>query len=212
MALVKLIHRIWLGDEPRPAEAESYGRQLAVLNPGTKVVDWTDKMIQPFGPYRGPRFRMVNEDLFDAATDVRERSDILRLELLRAYGGTYVDMDVEPKRGLEGLNPPDAFLGWEDDVYVCNAVIGATEAHPFIMLAIEELRRRCTNMPDAVLNERTGPVMLTAALHEAWRRGIEVRAYPPEIFYPYHHTELHRRGESFSSAYMVHHWNSARVA
>ena len=57
-------------------------------------------------------------------------SDYARLDVLRTYGGIYLDVDVEVRKSFTPLLEHGAFLGFMYDCNLGTAVIGARAGHP----------------------------------------------------------------------------------
>ena len=68
------------------------------------------------------------------------KADILRLELLNAEGGIYLDIDTFCIRPLEPLLVHDSVMGVEPNAGLCNAVILARPQSEFIKRWIEHYR------------------------------------------------------------------------
>jgi mannosyltransferase OCH1-like enzyme len=189
----RLIHRVWLGPDPLPEEFAHYGETWRRHHPEWEIRLWTDADLD----------ELPLPDAFSRARDHVERSDVLRLELIRAIGGVYVDTDVECRRPidplLDGVTAFAAHQRPQSDI-VNNAVMGAVPHHPAFEQAIEEIER--TVGTGGVLDS-TGPHFLTPILGGR----PDVTIFGHEKFHPYYATEPHRRDEDFPEAYAVHHWS-----
>ncbi len=158
----KIIHFIWLGS-PLPEKYKPFIERARALHPGWRVIVWTDTMVK--------KCKLYNQDLFDAATNWGEKSDILRLDLLWQYGGAYLDVDVKCLKPLDllhefydlyaGLGPITNHIGW-----VNNAVIAARPKHPIITRYREELRK---TKDQTTIIYRTGPKVFTRICKEMLR-------------------------------------------
>ena len=185
----RVIHHVWVGGpipEPLVACIDTWPR----LHPGWDHRVWRD----------GDLDWLENQELFDRADDITPhhgqlRADIARYEILHAFGGVYVDCDMEARRPIDDLLDDGCFAAWEDDEYVNNAVLGSVPGHPLWADLIAAI-------PDSVLRNRrfrpnrmTGPHLLTP---HARRHGISI--HPSEWFYPYLWSELDRSAEEFPDA------------
>ena len=188
-----VIHRVWLGPEPMPEAYRGYGESWRGHHPGWEMRLWTDTQVA----------ELDCAEAVPACAHIGQASDLVRLEILSRYGGVYVDADVECLRALDPLIAEvELFAAYESSAgrVVGTAVVGARPRHPAIDQALEEGCRRVgwEGLPG------TSPSYLTEVLE----RFPEAVIFAPETFYPYHHTELFRRDESFPDAYAVHHWGS----
>jgi len=192
----KVIHRIWLGPI-EPPEFVAFGERWAELHPDWRVITWRDWMLPA----------LDNQSLFDRAASPAQRADILRLELLRRYGGVYVDTDMEPLRPLDELLADQrCVFGREDDRWVATGIVAAVPGDPFVVHLCSSMAERMAAKQSAPPNESLGPKWITSELEQRAPGTEGVTVYPPELFYPYHFTEPHRRNERFDHAYTVHHW------
>lgn len=145
------------------------------------------------------------KDEFDRAETLAGKSDVARYEILEAYGGIYLDTDVEPLRRFDDLLGPTPFIGWEDSRLLCPTVMGSPAHHPAIEQLLDQLPRWVARHQGKPPNQATGPHFVTAA----WRRRTDVRRLPPAAFYPVHWSEKARLGGPYpQESYAVHHWNS----
>jgi hypothetical protein len=145
--------------------------------------------------------------LFDSAPSLAQRSDIARYELLLRYGGVYVDTDFECLRCLEDLLCGlEAFVGTENGEHLTNSLIGSIPGHPLIGEIVEAIPKSIAANPQGLVNQTTGPSLLTAVVNAHPDLCEGLRVFDAEIFYPYLHNEIYRRGEEFQRAYAVHHW------
>jgi Glycosyltransferase sugar-binding region containing DXD motif len=186
-----VIHRVWLGRSPMPEELVRYGETWRRHHPGWKLRLWRDRHVR----------KLVPPEAAARARHYSELSDLARFEVIRRFGGIYVDTDVECLRSIEPLLEGErAVLGYEKPGRVGTAVLAATALHPLFEDASEEARNMVglgANSADA-----TGPYFMTLLV----RDHPDVRILEPEVFYPYTWDELPRPNEEFPGAYTVHHW------
>jgi len=186
----RIIHRIWLGEDPLRDEFDHYGDTWRNHHPGWEMRLWTENELPELG---------LTETLARGRHQA-ERADVLRYELLERFGGVYVDIDFECLRSLEPLlDGVEAFAAFQWPERVSNAMLGAVPGHPLFERASREaaLRIGVGTIPAA-----TGPQYFTELL----KHFPEVTLFGPEKFFPYLWTEQHRAGEDFPDAYAVHRW------
>ena len=188
-----LIHRIWLGPNPLPEEFEAYGDSWRRHHPDWTMQLWTDRDLAG----------LQLPEVFERGRNLTERADILRYEILRRFGGVYVDTDFECRRPLDGLiDGLRAFAAYQMPGSVCNAIIGAAPGHPALEAALTRLPARVGAVP---FPDSTGPTFFTELVADF----PQVTLFEPAKFYPYLWTELYRRDEEFPEAYAVHHWSES---
>ncbi len=203
----KVFHRIWLGG-PEPDWCKPFAATWLDHHRGWDMQQWGEREVAELFP-------LVNQDLYDRASEIAPdhvgqlRSDILRYEILHRFGGVYVDTDFECQKSIEPLiDGATCFAAWEvPNVWVNNAIFGATKEHQFISHLIDELPASVARNRGAKPNRMSGPHFVTSIY----------RAHPGELavlsqahFYPYGFAELERGGERFEDAYAVHHWHNRR--
>lgn len=185
----RVIHRVWLGDEPMPEEFEYYGETWQRHHPDWELRLWTDSNL--------PTLRFP--DAFERCRNHGERSDVLRSELLLQFGGLYVDTDVECRRPIEPLiDDLPAFAAWVRPGRIGSAVLGAVPGHPAIERLLTEMQDRVGegNQIEATVG------LLTDVLSEA----EDVEVFDSGTFYPYHPRHNPANGREFPDAYAIHHW------
>jgi mannosyltransferase OCH1-like enzyme len=194
--ITKVIHRVWLGPE-QPAEFVAFGEAWTMLHPTWQVLTWRDWNIPA----------LENRSAFDDAANAAQAVDVLRHELLLRFGGVYVDTDMEPLRPLDELLADERCVFCrEDDRWVATGFVAAAPGHPFLDHVCALMSTRLDGRRAAPPNESLGPRWITELLASGAPGSEDVTVLPPERFYPYHFSELHRRGERFPDAYAVHHW------
>ena len=164
----------------------------------------------------------IKEHKFGKATD------IIRLELLRLFGGNYLDTDYEVYQSLMPYcNAYNLVVGLEPmSAYLCNAFIGASPNHPVIVKALELIKRNLgPEAPDYIKQApnngfktiiETGPAMFTIAFALGAGQG-ESRdiVLPPQTIYPAISDEYPKKqvvrpdGKIPAQAVGAHYWNTA---
>ena len=200
----RVIHRIWLGGK-MPDDFVRYGETWAKCHPAWAMRLWNETNIP----------RLVNDSLYENAPKIAPRSveqfraDVIRYELLLEHGGLYVDADFECKRSFaELIGAANLVAAWEvDDVWVNNALLGASPGHPFIRALVRNLPASVKRNAGKPPNHLSGPRFLTKLYRQLQPNALLL---PSAIAYPYLWSELERGGEDFPDAYAVHHWNNKR--
>ena len=164
----RLIHQTWKTAEV-PAEYYPYVDTVRRLHPGYDYKLWTD----------ADNRRLIADDFawfldtYDGYRHAIERADAIRYFLLYAYGGVYVDLDMEFLKPMDDLlrsEEPQIFFSLEAgpsifQTVVSNAFMAAPKAHPFFLHVIESLARvKGSDITFADVFRNTGPDMLTAQL------------------------------------------------
>lgn len=191
-----VLHHIWVGPRPVP---EDWIAGWRAMHPGWELRLWREPDIDALD--------LVNRRHWDeqlAAGCWHGASDIARVEILRAEGGVYVDVDSRPLRSFDGAPFITAgfFAAYEPTPSlpgrIANGTIGAERGHPILdtyarlvseMPSLAEPWDTCggTGLTAAVLAHRQccSPLILPARTFYATdARGREVPG--PEVAYSEH--------------------------
>ena len=187
----KIVHQIWLGGKV-PEEYRLWASTWAQLQGWTYQL-WTDENIHTL--------KLYNQDLFNEIDNYGEKSDLLRLEILRQYGGVYVDMDFECFRPafFEELHRDfDFYIGIEPLAHgviykyrmfkFCNAIIAAAPNHPLMEALIQNFRVNYLAHLDRGTFAKTGPSYITRIIYEYEALGAHKQRniyLPCTFFYPF---------------------------
>lgn len=135
----KTIHQIWLGGNPMPKNYQYYSETWKKFHP-----DWEYKLWQEDDIIKE---NFSSMDLYYKASSYQEKADIIRYEILKKYGGIYVDTDIECLKNFnEIVHKYKFFAGMESPVVnkfvvsIPNSLIGSIPNHPIIIKAINNLR------------------------------------------------------------------------
>lgn len=202
-------HRVWVGG-PEPSWLQGFAGTWTQHNPGWTLCQWDDVQVERLRP-------LVNQDVYDRAELLagklagQLRADVLRLELLWRFGGVYVDADFEAVAPLGPLiEDVGLFAAWEkQDVWVNNAIMGASREHPFVGRLIEDLPRSVAENAGARPATMSGPKWLTRMVQD---HGPDMVVFDQRLFYPYGHRDVRRVDPSqrWDGAVAVHHWANKR--
>jgi mannosyltransferase OCH1-like enzyme len=121
MIIPKIIHIIWIGNNPFPEEYKKYKESWLKYNPDWELMFWTNDNLP----------EIVNKKEYDELEVNASKADILRLEVLYQYGGVYSDADSECLKSLESLIGNYTCFGCTGIAgKVKNATLGCTKNHP----------------------------------------------------------------------------------
>jgi mannosyltransferase OCH1-like enzyme len=96
----KVLHRIWLGQNPKP---DNYQRNLDTfisLHPDWEIMEWNDNNL--------PTLTCKLE--FKMVPGIVWKADVLKREVLNLYPGIYADHDLVFLRNMDDLLDRDDFL------------------------------------------------------------------------------------------------------
>ncbi len=208
----KIIHQIWLGNDPLPKQEKIYGKTWQKYNPDWEYKLWTDKDID--------EFVLENKALYDATTNYGEKSDIARYEILYRIGGLYVDTDFECLQSFDIFHhccdfyTGCAYADVKDPSFLYNGLIGSIPGHPILKACIEQLHQKTVTKEDAnTIFKRTGPAFFSQNFQREFRKvsGITI-AFPVTYFYPwpnyYRYQDCNERRKWIRpESFAIHHWH-----
>ncbi len=205
----KIIHAIWFSGEPMP---ELYLRCLESWKkyaPDFVIKIWNMDTYKP-----------EHCLFFEQAIGHRNwafASDYARADLLRRYGGIYMDLDVEMLRPIDDLLYNDAYMSFESlDRIECGSGMGARSGHPIIQEICESYENRPYLKADGTWDNSTCPVRYTQVIEKhglkkdgGFQHVEDITVYPFEVL----------TGKSFDTgiiyntelSYTVHHHNGSWI-
>lgn len=208
-----ILHFIWLGPKPLPADFERFVEGWKKAHPAWKIIIWRDKDVT--------KLRLTNYRPYRKSKNFGERSDIARYEILYRFGGVYADTDFECLKSLEPLHELFSFyagISYDLYGYLFNGLIGTVPNHPIMQYCIEKIGQ--TNWDSIIYDgsgsgilQRTGPFLLTEAFLARMNQDSHAIALPPCYFYSWpSFSECADRPYKYRDAatsYAIHHWHTA---
>ncbi len=202
----KIIHTIWIGDKKTPEPVMLWSK----LNPEYTHIHWDEIALNrqmpgiltnPFVLMYLSRKDKQHSDKYNGATN------ILRLLVLRKYGGIYFDADCIPLRPLtDDLLDNEFFSAHENEEYcpgtIANTVMGCVPRHPLISKMVDGLSECPISTQRSWI--ATGPMHLTRSLKEFTGQHT---LYPSYYFLPKHWSgkKVDRKG---FEPYCSHGWGT----
>lgn len=203
----KIIHQIWWqGHDQVPAKYRNYCKKWKELNPDFQYICWDVNSAQRLFSKHFPALKSFLVRL----SHIVQKVDLAKYAILYVYGGTYVDMDMEPKRPLRTFfkDYPDSKLlilksgegyfakilsilgGFSTDFWYNNAFISCEpRLSPMQTLTYECMRksillqRYSAVLPSLLtIGFTTGPWIFTEILETRFKHHLTV--IPKNLFEP----------------------------
>lgn len=176
----KIIHRIWIGGKPIDEKTEKYIESQKVICRDYHHFLWTDEKIKEIHEFIYPSsLQMLNDDRLNPVIG----SDILRYELLRLFGGIYLDTDVEILKSFDEFLVMPFFCGMESKDKIGSAILGSI---PYYPVCSEMSKKIYANYLDRGIPKNSyqqlifgGPYLLTDII----KNHPSIRPFPHEYFY-----------------------------
>ncbi len=204
-----IIHGIWFSDNPMPKLYQRCLESWRKYSPDYEIRIWN---LETYKPRRCLFFEQAV-----AHKNWAFASDYARADLLRRFGGVYMDLDVEMLRPIDDLLYNDAYMSFESlDRIECGSGMGARAGHPILQEICESYESRPYLKEDGTWDNSTCPVRYTRVIekHGLKKNGgfqfvEDITVYPFEVL----------TGKSFDTgiiyntklSYTVHHHNGSWI-
>lgn len=237
-----IMHSIWIGGK-FPAKFQSYRDSWVKKHPSWTHIFWTDNPINYdqglvvenvealmddlySGIYAGKlvvidvrKLQLFNQKLYEHVTNLGEKSDILKYELVYKFGGVYIDCDFECIQALDILHKGyDFYVGiqpLDESLALGAALFGAKPGHRILKTCLDTMER---DKHLDVITHRTGPIHFTKAFFsEAAIEKNDINiAFPASFFYPVAFYQKNLSTEQKKQlikpeTFAIHHWAGTRV-
>lgn len=192
----RILHQIWLSHDPLPDHFARYRQTWLDLHPHWEHRLWLRHNLPP----------LINQAVFEAQEAWVVKADILRIELILAFGGVYADLDTEALKVLDPLLDQEVLLAVEqpDNGIIGNAYLGGEAGHPFFRQAVEAVGASVAQHTEVL--DKAGPFFLTREIRRYAEHQAPLNLMPGSLFFPYLWHQREKAGGPFPDAYAVHHW------
>ena len=149
--------------------------QACTMHPDWEHVTWRDPVDRNAFPITSP--------FWDDCETGAQLADLIRAEDLLHRGGWYIDSDVQMLKPLDSLCGLNGVAGYEDHLFIPNAVLGFTPGHPALQKVVKlAVERRFQG------TWKAGVAVTT----EVFKSAENMTLLPPGSFYPVHWKKAHR--------------------
>ena len=185
----RIIHQVWVGDNPLPPVFQHFIELWKEFHPEWEYMFWDNESVKTLE---------VNKILRKAQHN-SAKSNAIRAEVIMKFGGVYIDLDTEPLKSIDPLlEDITAFATRESKDRVNCAVFGATRGHKFATWQYSRLE-------DWISKAGPWGPQLAGQAYEACYSDCTL--FPKHFFYPYDYGQLNKRGSrNYPKSYAVHHW------
>lgn len=180
----RILHIIWVGndDKPKPAYVDKHVSKWQELMPDYLIRLWTNNDINT-DEFSEPIVEKIN-----SCEKGAQKADIMRYNIIRKYGGIYLDTDIIPHRSFDPLIHSGKTLIICHDTpvtwgYIACAFFAAIPEHPAMIKACEKCLTAQINTPD--IHMHTGPKLFGEALFEIRKNGYDENTMLIEDIYFY---------------------------
>jgi GT2 family glycosyltransferase len=204
MSIPKIIHQLWIGSKPAPTKFMNTWRDK---NHDFEYIFWNEE------EFTKRNFKFECQEKIDDIEEINGKADIMRWEILREYGGIFLDADsicIEPIDD-ELLNKK-CFAGWEQEEVrhglIATGTMGFPKKHPLVINAVNwilnnEVSQRSSNM---MAWQSVGPGLLTRMYNTGEHNDLHI--FPSYTFLPIHLTKIEYKGHGKIYAFQA--WGSTK--
>lgn len=173
-----------------------------------------------------------DEDRFDIASNtfVKEAyenkkwafvSDYVRLYALYNFGGIYLDTDAEVLQNIDNFLENNAFTGYEEDIFIPAAIMGAEKGNVWIKTLLDYYEERHFLLKDGTFDLKPNTEIVTELSYKKFGFSVDdkkinkgnVILYPSVYFNPYKKNNINKKKKYDSNenykcskdTYVIHH-------
>jgi mannosyltransferase OCH1-like enzyme len=197
------IHQIWLGGQ-LPDKFKRFTESWMRFHPDWDYRLWTDADVD------GLNMTRIKE--FLSSPNMGTRSDIMSYEILRQFGGLYVDTDFECLKPFDNLLYLDYFTGiaYDPNLVLYHGLMASVPNHPIVVSCIEDQQNAYNGENGTKIMDATGPYHITRCFLSKVNLDTKgVVAFPMDFFYPLPNYERWTKTPySYIQpcSYAIHHW------
>ena len=198
----KIIHIMWIGHRQPPQECiDSWW----AMHPGWTHMFWDDTKVA--------EFEFQNQHAIDQSQFISGKVNIMRYEILKHFGGVFIDADALCLKPLDEGDFLDreafsCYINENLSLRVANGYMGFITNYPLL----DELIERISNLPDSEFNPKrnnswliTGPEFLRKTIEET---ADLIHLYPSVTFCPVHHSGVRAENWKEAEIFSLQYWNS----
>ena len=198
----KIIHIMWIGHRQPPQECiDSWW----AMHPGWTHMFWNDTKVA--------EFEFHNQHAIDQSQFISGKVNIMRYEILKHFGGVFIDADALCLKPLDEGDFLDreafsCYINENLSLRVANGYMGFITNYPLL----DELIERISNLPDSEFNPKrnnswliTGPEFLRKTIEET---ADLIHLYPSVTFCPVHHSGVRAENWKEAEIFSLQYWNS----
>lgn len=131
----RILHQTWRDAETIPHQWQQASNSCRILHPDYQYRLWTDKSARELIQTEFPSLLTT----YDSYPYDIQRADMIRLVILYAFGGIYLDLDIICLKSLNQLRNYEFVLPRTRPVGLSNDFIMAEPKHPFLWQVINDL-------------------------------------------------------------------------
>lgn len=184
----KILHQVWLGDNPIPDQFNEFTKRWKNLHPDWDYILWDESKLKKTDCWK----------ILKRCDALSSKSNIARIYAIANFGGVYSDFDIEWISNIDHLLSHKCFAARESEKYYCNAFFGSIKNSPWITYQYHSMHEYVNLYPP------WGPKLITKAS----------LLFPEDLFtidsklvYPFSWNEDKTNSLCTKDCYVIHHWS-----
>ncbi len=147
----KIIHQIWLGGTEVPRQYLAFMESWKRYHPDWEYHLWTaDNMIE-----------LQNQNIYDATTNLVQKTNMARYEILYQFGGIYVELGTACFKNIEPLlEGVEFFVKTKADFYYANSLMGCVPHHELMGELVDGISRSLQLETATSIDEQSGSLYM----------------------------------------------------
>lgn len=208
MAIPKKIHYCWFGKKPLTSSALKCIESWSKYCPDYEIIEWNENNIEIKNKYASEALKSQKWAFV---------SDYIRLYVLKKHGGIYLDTDVELLKNLDELLNNKAFIGFESNMFLGTAVIGAEANHPWIDTLLDYYKNKSFILNNGAIDTTTNVVYVTNLTKSKYNINLdgslqqtqnkEITIYPYDFLSPKNYVT--GKINKTPNTYTIHHFDGS---
>lgn len=184
----KIIHQVWIGGNmPQQEQERCCQVKCFAQDNNWEYILWTENDIDKLS-----EFKNIYE--FNHTQNNGQKSDIIRIQILKEYGGVYIDTDFILLKMFDELLDLDFFCGvaFDGEPNLLNSLIGSSPGNAVItdMLNLD----MSIGYRDAMdIINTTGPYLTTRKVFKHIENFNNMLVLPVSFLYPFPNSDINKR-------------------
>lgn len=201
----KIIHHVWPGDDPFKEKFHKFRFSWLEQHPDWTFYFWRlDNLPKKINPE-------VREILLNKNFAITPKSDILRFEILRLYGGIYTDTDMECLKSFDSFRNLNLFAGYEDEGNtICPSLIGSTKNNSYVQDVLRQSLDNIKNFGTSEANKNPHKITGVKPFSDVIKKHLSdntIKIFSKHYFYHIGYKNRDRLEETHPEALAKHYWS-----
>ncbi|WP_270333572.1 glycosyltransferase family 32 protein [Ligilactobacillus acidipiscis] len=202
----RIIHYTWFGGAEKPKRVKQQIESWKFKLPDYHFIEWNESNYD---------ISTINSKYVQEAYEKQMWAfvtDYVRLDVLRQYGGIYLDTDVQVIKSFDSLLEQGSFIGKESEYTLCTAVIGAEPNSKWLIDLLLDYDKRSFKRKDGGVDKTPNSKYLlqffgisSSSQVNNFSKIEGVKFYPFDFFSPINFATGEKK--ITNNTYAIHHYS-----